>query len=162
MKTETKTLVDELIEKGENETIEILKTLLEKQNLFEGLSSRMMRDLKPYQPLDWAIEHFNKGNASFLYNEIQQFIETVEFISNLGWIQHTSDWDPYLIIETVRGETFQTESGYYRMETQDLETMEGAVTFELEGYEEDENSPAEEDCHVTLDIKDITKITFTR
>lgn len=162
MKTETKTLVKRLIRKGENESIQILETLLNSQNLLEDLPSRMMRTLKPYQPYSWAMEHFNKGNKIYLYNEIKQFIETVEFISNLKWMQDTSDWKPRLIIETVGEQTFTSEPGSYHMEAHNLETMEGSLTIELDDFDFAEDGISEDECYITLDIKDITKITFTK
>ena len=36
----------------------------------------------------------------------------IEMIQDLGWFEHTSDWDPFLVICDNNADTRETESGY--------------------------------------------------
>lgn len=56
---------------------------------------------KPYMDLDtweWEIMNYQK-----LFN----------FLSVLGWIEHTADWDPYLEIHLTTGQIIVTTGGYW-------------------------------------------------
>jgi hypothetical protein len=41
---------------------------------------------------------------------MKAFLETID---KLGWVEHTSDWDPYLIIKLGDGTVLKTLSGYF-------------------------------------------------
>ncbi len=46
--------------------------------------------------------------------ELFRFMVTIELIQDLGWFEHTSDWDPFLVINFNNAVhiTQETESGY--------------------------------------------------
>lgn len=48
--------------------------------------------------------------------KLRKFQKFLKFLDLLGWVEHTGDWDPYLIITFLDGSTAQTESGYWSFE----------------------------------------------
>jgi len=44
--------------------------------------------------------------------EILKYDKAVQLTLQLGWIEHTSDWDPYYVIQLKDGTTIETASGY--------------------------------------------------
>jgi len=47
---------------------------------------------------------------------LQPLIQTIDLIMNIGELEHTHDWDPYLHINlTTQDEPIITEHGYYTM-----------------------------------------------
>ena len=46
------------------------------------------------------------------YEVIAGYIKLVELISKLGWVEHTSDWDLNMIIETKDGQHLESGHGY--------------------------------------------------
>ena len=45
-----------------------------------------------------------------------KFIKDIELIEYLGYLEHTGDWDPFIIIKLKNGEQIETQSGYYDIE----------------------------------------------
>jgi hypothetical protein len=41
-------------------------------------------------------------------------------MDQVGWLEHTSDWDPYLIIKLKGDEEFNSFTGYYDIEKVDI------------------------------------------
>ena len=70
------------------------------------LSGFLMDNMKPTMLYPSQPDSYNK-------QIIQQFSKYLDLIEKLGWIEHTSDWDPYIIIQFHDGTEFETESGYY-------------------------------------------------
>ena len=50
---------------------------------------------------------------------IQAFIFVRDIVDTLGEIEHTGDWDPYLVIELFNGNKLETQSGYWALELKD-------------------------------------------
>ena len=88
--------------------MENLKITADPNNQF---SSFLLDNLKPIQ----MRPHWDLSLKIDFY--IQPLIQTIDFISKLGDLEHTGDWDPYLVIETTE-EEIETDSGYYDMEIQ--------------------------------------------
>ena len=49
-------------------------------------------------------------------DSLKAYAMGLELINQLGWLEHTSDWDPFLMIELKNGGEIQTESGYFLFE----------------------------------------------
>ena len=45
-----------------------------------------------------------------------RFIKDLDIIFHVGNWDHSGDWDPYLQIEKVSGETIETSHGYFQLE----------------------------------------------
>ena len=45
--------------------------------------------------------------------ELKCFIKLLKIIEKLGMLEHSGDWDPYLIIKLTDGRTIETEAGYF-------------------------------------------------
>ena len=73
--------------------------------LTQQLSSRMMDDIEIIN-VGEVEEHSVKISLLYVY------MRKIETIQNLGWFEHTSDWDPYLMIVMKDGTIIETESGY--------------------------------------------------
>ena len=43
---------------------------------------------------------------------LYKYSRDMETIQQIGWFEHTSDWDPFLIIKLKDGTQLETESGY--------------------------------------------------
>lgn len=83
----------------------------------EQFSGFLLDHLKPLtMRRDWSVSH--KINYY-----IKPFIQTNQLILDLGEAEHTSDWDPSIIIQLwdQNGElqTIETDPGYYVMDIQD-------------------------------------------
>jgi hypothetical protein len=68
------------------------------------------------------------------------------FIAKLGWEEHTSDWDPYLVIERDGNTTIETPEGYYLFDIANEQLV----------------METDEDEYIMMDTKEITKITLMR
>ena len=53
-----------------------------------------------------ALTHHNKIKALITFDRENELIE------ELGWFEHTSDWDPFLLIELTDGSVIETAAGY--------------------------------------------------
>ena len=91
------------------------KELIEK--LFNSkyhMSSTIASNLKP-------LTYINK-------DALVRYIELIDFVLDLGWIEHTSDWDPYVLIVLKNGEEIYD---YYSIEIKD-KTIELHSTYDNE------------------------------
>jgi hypothetical protein len=52
-------------------------------------------------------------------NKLQRLSKTIELLDQLGWIEHTGDWDPYLEITLTTGKIIETSSGYWHFSVQE-------------------------------------------
>lgn len=48
------------------------------------------------------------------YEELEEISAYLQVIEGLGWLEHTGDWDPYLVIGTNNGDTLTFENGYWQ------------------------------------------------
>ena len=60
-------------------------------------------------------EHSVKISTLYVY------MRKIETIQILGWFEHTSDWDPYLLIVMKDGTRIETESGFAEYTFKDFE-----------------------------------------
>jgi hypothetical protein len=51
---------------------------------------------------------------------IYKFQLDLHFLEKAGWVSHTCDWDPFLVITLMTGQVWETESGYYDIELKGL------------------------------------------
>ena len=68
-------------------------------------SSQMMDDIEILN-VGEVEEHSVKISLLYVY------MRKIETIQVLGWFEHTSDWDPYLMIVMKDGTIIETESGF--------------------------------------------------
>jgi hypothetical protein len=94
--------------------------------------------------------------------DLQAFLFMREFIEELGDAEHTSDWDPYLIITLMDGKTkLETLNGYWAAEIRDdslcIEAPDIDGDEDLEGYEEIEKLRVNNEYQIYIyAIKEIT------
>ena len=46
------------------------------------------------------------------YTSVLALLKTIQIIQEIGWVEHTCDWDLNTIITTKDGETYETGHGY--------------------------------------------------
>src|SRR6478735_4948837 len=92
----------------QNPESEINKLLDFMGNTEFGISTFLMENLKLNLPV-----HQHK---EVCLNEMQQYKDSVELIEKLGWLEHTSDWDLYHIIEFHDGTLTYSMNGYTDLE----------------------------------------------
>lgn len=102
---------------------------------------------------------------SILYNQdffiggdkakLKSFHNIKESILELGEIEHTGDWDPYLRINFTNGETLETDNGYHYFETQDDNIL-------LEDAPNQGSETNGDDSYLIIPIKDIKSIRLLR
>ncbi len=161
MKNETNNRIQNELEKmksrGELETLNILQ-LINQSNERTHLSTFMMNQTPTFKTEDYIDK-----NIKYKTDELQRFVDYCELILNLGWIDHTSDWDPCLSIQIRNHEkttkfytvtdNIETEAGSTHMEI-----TNDTITIEMSNYNEDEDR--EEETYRNFKIKDIVKITM--
>jgi len=54
------------------------------------------------------------------------FAKLCDALQEISWQEHTSDWDPFLVIHMKDGSTLETSSGYYSLT---LEGMTDKITL---------------------------------
>lgn len=96
---------------NESNVTDIIKTIFDDQI---HLSTIMMGAKPNYRRI---------GQGSLIIDEITIFIKYVNFITDLGWVEHTGDWDPYLTIEMENGTIHETGEGYYDLQLEDPNTF---------------------------------------
>ena len=101
--------------------------------------------------MDMDLSYKKPFFGDLIKSRLEKFQKIIEFIEELGWIEHTSDWDPYLIIETKNGNR-QTENGYT-----EFIIKENSVLFQpsIDGDDSDEKP-------FLIPIHHIQKITLSR
>ena len=98
---------------------------------------------------DWNLSE----EGSQKYEELEEISAYLEVIRGLGWLEHTEDWDPALVIGTNNGETIQLENGYWQFHLLDDEDGEIYLISSNMG----------EDCReyeVKVNIRDIESINI--
>jgi hypothetical protein len=81
------------------------------KNLFKDdtrISCYILDHLMPWEPNQFMKEVKDQCHSLEKLSKVFQLL-----ICDLGWIEHTGDWDPFLQIEFHNKEVFTTESGYY-------------------------------------------------
>ncbi|MAG25430.1 hypothetical protein CMI47_07595 [Candidatus Pacearchaeota archaeon] len=68
------------------------------------ISSEMMDSIQTVE-----LDDLSRGEK---VAELFRFMVIIELIQDLGWFEHTSDWDPFLVISFNNADTQETESGY--------------------------------------------------
>jgi len=93
-------------------------------------------------------------------NKLQAYCKMIHFINWLGWIEHTSDWDPSLIITLKTKEIIETNPGYYLAEVKGNELIvEGPHENDIS--ENDEMPPQYQTTgEYVITIKDIDSIVL--
>ena len=71
--------------------------------------------------LEWDFTQYDhiKDNAnrlSWLKSFAGAFASTMDAANDLGWIEHTCDWDPFLIIRLRNNTHLETDSHYYQVD----------------------------------------------
>ena len=87
------------------------------------------------------------------YEELEEISAYLEVIEGLGWLEHTGDWDPALVIGTNNGDTLSLENGYWQFHLLDDEDGEIYLI----------SSNMDEDCkeyEVKVNIRDIESINI--
>lgn len=69
---------------------------------------------------DWNLSE----EGSQKYEELEEISAYLQVIEGLGWLEHTGDWDPALVIGTNNGDTIQLENGYWQFHLLDDEDGE--------------------------------------
>jgi hypothetical protein len=128
-----------------------MKIELEKHELeFDRQLSPFLMDNFNTLDLTKPINTINKRKT------IQAFIDYIKFLTDLGWMEHTGDWDPYITLRFNNGRIQQyTEHGYYEMELTDDNMLK------IEDINEDEDDP-EDTAYCFFNIDDIQSITIDR
>lgn len=66
---------------------------------------------------------------------LEEFIKLQRIIMGLGWLEHTGDWDPTIIIKLTHGDYWESPTGYSEM---DIEGRNLIIYAPDELEEEDE------------------------
>jgi len=82
-----------------------------------------------------------------------------------GWFEHTSDWDPTLIVKLNSGEKIESASGYTEFEIVNYKPTKSISNDkdkfeEIELYIDNEENP-EEPTKIRIKIDDISSITWS-
>jgi hypothetical protein len=74
---------------------------------------------------------------------ILYYMGMVKLIEQLGWNEHTSDWDPYTEIKFLDGTEHLMTSGYSEITLVDFDSANDVVSLKvpefIETFEEDDN-----------------------
>lgn len=98
---------------------------------------------------DWNLSE----DGAIKYEELEEISAYLQVIEGLGWLEHTGDWDPSLVIGTNNGDTIQLENGYWQFHLLDDEDGEIYLI----------SSNMDEDCkeyEVKVNIRDIESINI--
>lgn len=116
-------------------------------NLFNNTDNQIsgiLLDLLSYTPLQLTVNP---------KRDLESFQKLITFITQLGWIEHTGDWDPYLIIEFNNGDKFETEPGYYDF------IIDGEGITVIYGTEEEDG---DEEASAYFDFTELQSIVLMR
>lgn len=106
------------------------------------ISSFIFEKLTPITPLgidDLSLQIFT--------TQLKSLSKILNFLDRLGWVEHTSDWDPYLIIKLKNGAKIETQCDFWQ-----FEIIRQDTTIRIEDDEE---------TH-TFRIKDVISIEVTK
>ena len=87
------------------------------------------------------------------YEELEEISAYLEVIEGLGWLEHTGDWDPALVIGTNNGDTISLEQGYWQFHL--LDDEDGEIYLVSSNMGEDG-----QEYEVKVNIRDIESINI--
>ena len=87
------------------------------------------------------------------YEELEEISAYLQVIEGLGWLEHTGDWDPALVIGTNNGDTIQLENGYWQFHL--LDDEDGEIYLVSSNMDEDG-----QEYEVKVNIRDIESINI--
>ena len=87
------------------------------------------------------------------YEELEEISAYLQVIEGLGWLEHTLDWDPALVIGTNNGDTIQLENGYWQFHL--LDDEDGEI-YLISSNQDD----SYEEYEVKVNIRDIESINI--
>ena len=92
--------------------------------------------------------------------ELVTFVRAYEAVEELGWFEHTSDWDPTLLITLTDDTTIETASGYTEFELSNYKRSETTVNTidKIKSVDIFVDKPDSDDCEVIRQTIDIDKI----
>lgn len=86
------------------------------------------------------------------YEELEEISAYLQVIEGLGWLEHTGDWDPALVIGTNNGDTL-TLDGYWQFHL--LDDEDGEIYLVSSNMDEDG-----QEYEVKVNIRDIESINI--
>ena len=98
---------------------------------------------------DWNLSE--EGDQK--YEELEEISAYLQVIEGLGWLEHTGDWDPALVIGTNNGDTIQLENGYWQFHL--LDDEDGEIYLISSNMDEDG-----QEYEVKVNIRDIESINI--
>lgn len=87
------------------------------------------------------------------YEELEDISAYLQVIEGLGWLEHTGDWDPALVIGTNNGDTISLEPGYWQFHL--LDDEDGEIYLVSSNMDEDG-----QEYEVKVNIRDIESINI--
>ena len=87
------------------------------------------------------------------YEELEEISAYLQVIEGLGWLEHTGDWDPALVIGTNNGDTISLENGYWQFHL--LDDEDGEIYLISSNMGEDG-----QEYEVKVNIRDIESINI--
>ena len=98
---------------------------------------------------DWNLSE----DGATKYEELEEISAYLEVIRGLGWLEHTEDWDPALVIGTNNGDTIQLENGYWQFHL--LDDEDGEIYLISSNMND-----SYEEYEVKVNIRDIESINI--
>ena len=97
-------------------------------------------------------------------SQLIAFVRNNELKEELGWFEHTSDWDPFLIITLNNGETIETAAGYSDFEILNYRKSK-TISTEIDSIKEvsvilDDDSDESEYKDKKIQIDDIKSVQW--
>ena len=88
-----------------------VKSLFEEQEHPDNVGSLLLG-------IEWDFKAAREGKGLDLglLPMAEAFKATMDAANALGWVEHTSDWDPYLIVKMADGRELYTPSSYFQVE----------------------------------------------
>jgi hypothetical protein len=112
---------------------------------------------------DSGIKIEEENILSILTRDLESLSKVLEFLNALGWVEHTSDWDPWLMINFVdEQEQFESPSGYFLF---DVDKIINTIVIEApdeENLEEDDERRFYKDGKYVIPINLIKSIDIMR
>ena len=114
---------------------EYVKSLFEEQENINNIGSLLLG-------MEWNFKAVREGKGLELglLPLAEAFRDIMDAAATLDWVEHTIDWDPYLIIKMADGRELHTPSHYYQViAVQELSTGEYYLLVEapIEGSPDD-------------------------
>ena len=98
---------------------------------------------------DWDLSE----DEATKYEELEEISAYLQVIEGLGWLEHTGDWDPALVIGTNNGDTLAFENGYWQFHL--LDDEDGEIYLISSNMDEDYR-----EYEVKVNIRDIESINI--